>query len=58
MTSRAVGPKWILNASRAFVKPRVRVDCGTAFWIAEVDEFAGGTGSKHKTVNFVDDLAG
>ena len=27
-------PKWILNASRAFVQPRVRVHCGTAFWIA------------------------
>ena len=23
-------PKWILNASRAFVQPRVRVHCGTA----------------------------
>ena len=27
-------PHWILNASSAFVHPRVRVHCGMAFWIA------------------------
>src|SRR5690242_8171271 len=35
-------PKWILNASRAFVQPRVRVHCGAAFLDREVDELAGG----------------
>ena len=34
--TRLIGrsPKWILNASSAFVQPRVLVHCGTAFWIA------------------------